>query len=89
MARGKAHFPPEMPDRIDECIKQASLSAEIHCVRFFFANDNGAFTFEALDNGQAWDDGLRALEGCAWTPSADFYTVRVFMVLRRVAPGQA
>ncbi|NHZ44464.1 DUF6348 family protein [Massilia aquatica] len=83
LTRGEAHFPQEMPDRIDECIRQASLSAEIHCLRFFFANHNGDFTFEALDNGQTWDDGLRALQGCAWTPSADFYTVRVFMVLRR------
>ncbi|NHZ89187.1 hypothetical protein F2P45_09175 [Massilia sp. CCM 8733] len=87
LARGTAHFPPELPERIEECIRQASLPAEIHWLRFFFGNDDGTFTFEALNNGEPWDDGLRALEGCAWTPSEHYYTVRTFMVLRRVAPG--
>jgi hypothetical protein len=35
------------------------------------------------------EHGLRALQGCAWTPSAHDYSVRVFMVRRRVAPAEA
>ncbi|NHZ37918.1 DUF6348 family protein [Massilia rubra] len=80
---GTPHFPADLSERIERCLEEASLTDELHWMRFFVSNYQKAFTFEALNNGEPWEHGLRALQACPWTPDERYYVVRVFLMLRR------
>ena len=89
--RGSNENEIQIPDNLFEVIegvvKSERPSEAISWFRFYFGNVSGEQTFEALNNNEIWDEGLKALESVAWPQSDGFYSVRNFMILKRKYHG--
>lgn len=72
---------------IERAIKAEHLGGELHWFRFFFANLAGEYTLESLLDNEDWDSGVAMLRQMPWEPSPGYYSVRLFMVLRKM-PGE-
>ena len=82
---------PEPPARLFNALHQAicaeSLTPELHWFRFYFGNVRGDLTLEALRDNEPWPPGIDALKSLAWAPTDDFYSARLFLILKPTAPS--
>ena len=82
---GEVDIPDDLFAAIETTIKAEPLTGDIHWFRLFFANAGGDFTFEALKDNDVWENGLRCLQNMPWKASKGYYSVRLFVILRRAA----
>jgi hypothetical protein len=75
-------IPAGMMNVLEAAIQRETLEHNLHWFRFYVANLNGEFTFEALKDNELWPEGASALASCGWMPRDAFYSARLFMVLR-------
>jgi len=84
--RSSSDVTPTIPEGMMSCLEAAmrgeSLGNELHWFRFYVANLNGEFTFEAVKDNERWPTGESALASCGWTPGVGFYSARLFILLR-------
>ena len=85
----KFSLPMALMPKLAAVIQCAPLDQDLHWFRFYAANINGEFTFEALKDNEPWPAGLTTLASCGWEPSSSFYSARLFMVLRAAPNGEA
>lgn len=76
--------PTDLFPRIQQAIEREPLTNDIHWFRLFFFNLTGNHTYEALKDNETWDAGIRCLESTSWPEPVEFYSVRLFMILRAV-----
>lgn len=76
------HVPGSLVDEIEAAIKSESLTRDIHWFRLFCGKGVNGFEFEALKDNENWEAGRRCLETAQWEQRSEYYTVRLFLVLR-------
>lgn len=70
---------------IERLVRALDLNGEIFWVRTFFCNLNATDRVsEALLNNDMWKEAQDAIMSLPWAPSEDYYSVRNFMILRRI-----
>jgi hypothetical protein len=76
--------PTSLFHHIEQAILQAPLGGDVHWFRFFFCNHAGEFTVEALLDNEAWPAGENMLSAIPWEPSPGYYSVRLFLMLKKL-----
>lgn len=80
------HIPSELFTRIERIIRALPLSDEYHWFRFFFSCNNAEISaVEFLYDNDVFDEAVQELANLDWQLTADFYSVRLFLILRRLA----
>jgi len=70
-------------DTLRVTFSEARLPRAVHVVRFYTGRQNGRTVGEeVLLNGELWEAGREALETFPWPIRKDFYSSRLFLVLR-------
>jgi len=71
---------------LESAIRNADLTADAYWVRFYYAQMNRkAMAVEVLLNNEPWISAREAMGALSWPLSDDFYSVRLFLILRRAA----
>ena len=76
------NIPANLFPRIQQTIERESLTNDIHWFRLFFFNLLGKHTYEALKDNETWEAGVQCLESSSWPEPEEFYSVRLFIILR-------
>ncbi|MDR9767896.1 DUF6348 family protein [Shewanella baltica] len=76
--------PKALFESLEKAIKNEVLASEISWFRVFFGSVSGEFTFEALKENEVWEKGISMLRELPWGKSEGYYSVRQFIVLRKV-----
>jgi len=79
------HIPAELFTRIEGIIRALPLSKEYHWFRFFLScNDAEITAAEFLYDNEVFDEAVQELINLDWQLTEDFYSVRLFLILRRL-----
>ena len=76
--------PKALFESLEKAIKNEVLASEISWFRVFFGSVSGEFTFEALKENEVWEKGISMLRELPWGKPEGYYSVRQFIVLRKV-----
>ncbi|MDQ2772770.1 MAG: DUF6348 family protein [Bacteroidota bacterium] len=78
------HIPAELFTRIEGIIHNLPLSKEYHWFRFFFSCNNSKISAaEFLYDNEVFEEATQELINLDWQLTPEFYSVRLFLVLRR------
>ncbi|HEX8657322.1 MAG TPA: DUF6348 family protein [Hymenobacter sp.] len=79
------HIPAELYTRIESIIHRLPLCREYHWFRFFFSCNNSQIsTAEFLYDNEVLSEAEEELTSLDWQLTADFYSVRLFLIFRRL-----
>jgi hypothetical protein len=79
-------LPETLFPTIETRIKELPLSKPVHWVRTFYCNLNDTERVaEVLLDNEPWNSGRGAIENLNWAASNEFYSVRNFLMLRKLA----
>ena len=79
------HIPVELYTRIKSIIHRLPLRREYHWFRFFFSCNNSQISAaEFLYDNEVLSEAEEELTSLDWQLTADFYSVRLFLILRRL-----
>jgi hypothetical protein len=82
-------IPQSLFPAIAQAIQAENLHGELHWFRFFFCNVAGEYTVESLRDNEEWNRGKELLHEIPWEPSPGYYSVRLFLALRKVQSAPA
>lgn len=80
----EASIPNGFFEALEKAIKNEALESEVSWFRVFFGSVSGEFTFEALKENEVWQQGISMLSAQSWDKPEGYYSVRNFIVLRKV-----
>ncbi|WP_444997131.1 DUF6348 family protein [Aliikangiella sp. IMCC44359] len=80
----EASIPENFFESLEKAIKNEKLGSEVSWFRVFFGSVSGDFTFEALKENEVWGEGIEMLRAQLWEKPEGYYSVRNFIVLRKV-----
>jgi hypothetical protein len=84
MEEGEVLPPADAVDRMRDAIEREPLDGRMNWFRWYYGCARGGpGTFEALKNNESWPAGVEALQDIAWPRASEFWSARVFMILRR------
>lgn len=79
-------IPDEYFDQIVSAIHKCPLDADTHWFRTYFCNiGRSERVYEALIDNEAWVAGESMMKGVMWGESDGFYSIRNFIMLKRLA----
>ena len=89
--RGSTSEPPNPPDglfqAVELAIRTTPLTPRLHWFRFYVGQFKDNAIFEALHDNEPWPAGVETLKALKWPPTVDFYSVRLFLMMKPVAPA--
>ena len=78
------HIPTELFTRVERIIHELPLSKEYHWFRFFLSCNNAEISAaEFLYDNVIFSEATQELTNLDWQLTPDFYSVRLFLILRR------
>jgi hypothetical protein len=81
----RPHIPSELFNRIEQIIRKLPLSQEYHWFRFFFSCNNVRISAaEFLYDNEVFGEAVQELMELDWQLTAEFYSIRLFLILRRL-----
>jgi len=81
-------LPDSLFPTIERLIRSSRLDQDMHWFRFFYCNvGTGEVVTEALFDNESWQSGEEALRSLPWERADSYYSVREFLVLRRIGDG--
>ncbi|WP_179377394.1 DUF6348 family protein [Winogradskyella wichelsiae] len=79
------NIPEKTFEKIEELVKSQNLQNNTHWVRFFYCNLNGEpFETEFLIDNELYTNGITEMEKLDWEKLDKYYSVRNFMILRKI-----
>ncbi|WMI68238.1 DUF6348 family protein [Mangrovimonas sp. YM274] len=79
------NIPDKTFEKIEELVKNQDLKKNTHWVRFFYCNLNGEpFETEFLIDNELYANGITEMEKLDWEKSDKYYSLRNFMILRKI-----
>ncbi len=69
-------------ESLENVITNSALVGEVLWFRNFFCDIQGDRTFESMVNNEVWSEGVENLKSLPWEKSAQYYSVRNFLILR-------
>lgn len=78
------HIPNNFFESIENTIKNEKINHDLSWFRLFFGSVSGNFTIEALKDNEYWGSGESLLKSQEWQTPLGFYSVRNFIILRKI-----